>query len=84
MAIPEEVELFKEGKEVKTEPLVPCNVGIDDVKESSFEKVRKVFVKQAKGSLQDRVHHRSFLEKGSELSLDFADGAIAVSKAEKF
>ena len=44
MAIPEEVEFFKKGKEVKAKPLIPCDIGIDDVKESSFEKVGKIFV----------------------------------------
>jgi hypothetical protein len=43
MAIPKEVEFSKKGKKFKTKPLVPCDVGIDDVKKPSFEKIRKVF-----------------------------------------
>jgi len=45
MTIPEEVEFFKKGEEVKTKPLIPCDVGIDDVEKPSFEKIRKVFAK---------------------------------------
>lgn len=39
MAIPEKIEFFKKGEKLKAKSLIPCDVGIDDVKESSFEKV---------------------------------------------
>jgi hypothetical protein len=51
MAIPEEVEFLEKGEEVETEPLIPCDVGIDDVEKPSFEKIRKVSVEEGKGFL---------------------------------
>jgi hypothetical protein len=46
MAIPEEIESFKKGEKVKTKSLIPCDIGIDDVKKSPFEKVGEVVIQE--------------------------------------
>jgi hypothetical protein len=43
MAIPEKIETSEEGEKVEAKSLIPCDVGIDDIKEPSFEKIGKVF-----------------------------------------
>jgi hypothetical protein len=50
MSIPEKIELSKKGEKFETKSPVSCDVGVDDIKESSFEEVGKVFAKQRKDS----------------------------------
>jgi hypothetical protein len=83
VAIPEEIEIFEKGEKFKTKPLIPSDVGIDDIEKSSLEEIRKIFAQYGEDSSKNRVHHRSLLEEGFEFSFNFADGAIPVSKSKE-
>jgi hypothetical protein len=54
MAIPEKIEFLEKGDEVKAKSPVPCNIRINDVEKSPFQKIGKVFVKQGKEPFCDR------------------------------
>jgi hypothetical protein len=43
MAIPKEIETFEKGEKFKTKPLIPCDVRIDNIEESSFKKIGEIF-----------------------------------------
>ena len=43
MAVPEEIKFSKKGEKVETESFIPRDIGIDDVKKPSLEKIGKVF-----------------------------------------
>jgi hypothetical protein len=48
MAVPEEIKFSKNREKVKTKSLISCDIGINDVKKSSLEKIGEVFAKARK------------------------------------
>jgi hypothetical protein len=80
---PEEIVIFKERKEVKTESFVASDIRVDDIEKSPFEKVGKIFAEERKDLFRDDVHHGPFRKKSLQLPINVADGTIAVSKSKK-
>ena len=64
MTIPEKVKFLKKSRQIKTKRSIPCHIGIDNVKELSFEKIRKIVTEERDDFFKGGVHHRSFKEKG--------------------
>jgi hypothetical protein len=83
MPPPEEIVIFKERKELKTELFVSRDIRVDDIEKPPVEKIGKIFAEERKDLFRNEGHHGPFRKKSFQLPINVADGTIAVSKSKK-